>query len=80
MKSWNPALAGCALAMAMVFTNPVDAQWEGGRGPRERPSAEEIEKRRQEARKEVEVSLTDVYKLPGVSHHRKKAQKKRRRR
>ncbi|MEE2833295.1 MAG: hypothetical protein VYD18_13135 [Candidatus Latescibacterota bacterium] len=59
MKSWNPALAGCALAMAMVFTNPVDAQWEGGRGPRERPSAEEIEKRRQEAR----TRLFDALKL-----------------
>lgn len=59
MKSWNPALAGCALAMAMVFTSPVDAQWEGGRGPRERPSAEEIEKRRQEAR----TRLFDALKL-----------------
>jgi hypothetical protein len=45
MKCWSMLLTGCALALIIIA--PVEAQWGGGR---ERPSAEEIAKRQQEAR------------------------------
>jgi hypothetical protein len=50
MRHWNLLLAGCALALTVFIASPADAQWGGGGGQRQRPSAEEIEKRRQEAR------------------------------
>ena len=62
MKSWNPALAGCALALAVILAGPVDAQWGGGGGQFERPSAEEIKNRRQDAR----TRLLEALKLDDV--------------
>jgi uncharacterized membrane protein YgcG len=47
VSHWNLLLAGCALALAVFFASPADAQWGG---QRQRLSAEEIEKRRQEER------------------------------
>lgn len=48
-------LAAVALAFVVSFAVPVDAQWGGGQG--ERPSAEEMEKRRQEERAKLYATL-----------------------
>jgi|SaaInl7_200m_RNA_FD_contig_21_2811817_length_555_multi_4_in_0_out_0_2 hypothetical protein len=48
MKCWD-LLAGCVLALVVTWAAPVEAQWGEG-AQRERPSAEEIAKRRTEAR------------------------------
>jgi hypothetical protein len=48
-------MAGVALAFAVSFAVPVDAQWGGGQG--ERPSAEQMEKRRQEERAKLYATL-----------------------
>lgn len=55
MNYYKGLLAAVALAFVVSFAVPVDAQWGGGQG--ERPSAEEMEKRRQEERAKLYATL-----------------------
>ncbi len=57
MKCWHVLLSGLAVTFALVLAVPAQAQWGEGGGQRQRPSAEEMAKRRQEARTKLFAEL-----------------------